>query len=124
MNDKECKFFTGISLQVFWSLVTALLAFIPQPRKFKMSSPNQILMVSMWLRLGLMFTELGQRFAVSRTTACDIFAAWMPHMASFKKLNSIMWLPRDTLQRIRPKSFAQNYPRATCIIDCTEIFLQ
>ena len=124
MNDKDCKFFTGISLKVFWALVTALLAYIPQPMKFKMSPPNQILMVLMRLRLGLMFTDLGQRFAVSRTTACDIFASWMPHMATFMKLNSIMWLPRDTLQRIRPKSFAQNYPRATCIIDCTEIYVQ
>jgi hypothetical protein len=36
----------------------------------------------------------------------------------------ISWLPRDTLNRIRPKSFHQNYPKATCIIDCTEVFVQ
>ena len=36
----------------------------------------------------------------------------------------IAWLPRDTLNRIRPKSFHQNYPKTTCIIDCTEVFVQ
>jgi len=124
MKAKDSAFFTGLSKDVFWALVHSLLAFLTQPMKFKMAPPDQILLVLMRLRLGLMFTDLGQRFAVSRSTACDIFASWVPVMARYMKLNSILWLPRDTLRRIRPLSFLENYPRATCIIDCTEIFVQ
>ena len=124
MDDKDAKFFTGLSKDVFWGFIAAVVALISHPMKFKMAVPNQILLVLMRLRLGLMFTDLGKRFGISQTTACEIFATWIPHMARFMKLNSILWLPRDTLKRIRPRSFADCYPRATCIIDCTEIFVQ
>lgn len=36
----------------------------------------------------------------------------------------IVWLPRVTLNRIRPKTFLKNYPKATCIIGSTEVFVQ
>ena len=124
MKDSDAKFFTGLSKDVFWGLVHSLLAFLAQPMKFKMAAPDQILLVLMSLRLVLMFTVLGKQFAISRSTAHDIFAARMPVMTQFMRKNVILWLPRDTLCRIKPKSFTENYPRAICIIDCTEIFVQ
>ncbi|XP_061564966.1 uncharacterized protein LOC133419652 isoform X2 [Cololabis saira] len=68
--------------------------------------------------------DLGKRFGISRSTACEIFTMWRPVLAKFMREKVIAWLPRDTLKRIRPQCFSENYPKATCIIDCTEIFVQ
>lgn len=51
-------------------------------------------------------------------------AMWRATLANFTRENLIFWLPRDTLNRVRPSSFLEHYPNATCIIDCTEIFVQ
>lgn len=53
-----------------------------------------------------------------------MFAMWRATLANFTRENLIFWLPRDTLNRVRPSSFLEHYPNATCIIDCTEIFVQ
>lgn len=124
LDDNDCRFFTGISIVSFWQLLHAITAFLPQSKTFKLALHDQLLLVLMRLRLSLMFTDLGKRFGMSRTTACDIFAFWRPILARFMNEKIIAWLPRDSLKRIRPQSFSENYPKATCIIDCTEIFVQ
>lgn len=123
-DDKDSRFFTGIHIASFWQLLFALTDFLPQPMTIKLAVHHQLLLVLMRLRLSLMFTDLGKRFGISRTTACEIFAVWRPILARFMKEKIIAWLPRDTLERIRPQSFSIHYPKATCIIDCTEIFVQ
>lgn len=124
LDDKDCRFFTGIGIACFWQLLYAVTAFLPQPKSFKLAVSDQLLLVLMRLRLSLMFTDLGKRFGISRSTACEIFAIWRSILARFMNEKIISWLPRDTLKRIRPQSFSLNYPKATCIIDCTEIFVQ
>ena len=124
LKDTTAKFYTGLSFHMFWAFVNALIMSVPSAPKFRLAIPDQILLLLMRLRLGLMFTDLGVRFKVSRTTACDIFNFWLPLAATYMKDNIIFWPSRDTLERIRPSSFASCYPKATCIIDCTEIFVQ
>uniref|UniRef100_A0A3B3I479 DDE Tnp4 domain-containing protein n=1 Tax=Oryzias latipes TaxID=8090 RepID=A0A3B3I479_ORYLA len=97
LNNKDLIFYTALCADSFWLLL---------------------------LRLGLLFTDLGKRFGVRKTTASEIFTFWRPILARFMREKVIVWLPRDTLNRIRPKTFNKNYPKATCIIDCTEVFVQ
>ena len=124
LDDSSVKFYTGLSKDVFWSFLNSLLMCITCVPKFRLPVHDQVLLVLMRLRLGLMFTDLGARFRVSRTTACDIFVSWLPEMAKYMRDNVIFWPTRDTLARIRPRSFLTSHPKATCIIDCTEVFVQ
>ena len=124
LNNKDFIFYTGVCADTFWQLLRALMIFCSHPLKSKLAIHNQLLLVLMRLRLGLLYTDLGKRFGVSRSTAFEIFTVWRPVLARFMREKVIVWLPRDTLNRIRPKSFSKNYPKATCIIDCTEVFVQ
>ena len=36
----------------------------------------------------------------------------------------VVWLPRETIRRTLPRSFQTSFPKTTCIIDCSEIFIQ
>uniref|UniRef100_A0A3P9JQ83 DDE Tnp4 domain-containing protein n=1 Tax=Oryzias latipes TaxID=8090 RepID=A0A3P9JQ83_ORYLA len=121
-NSRHFIFHTGLCADSFWLLLRAVLTFCSQPLNTRLAVHEQFLLVLMRLRLGLLFTDLGKRFGVSRTTASEIFTFWRPILARFMREKVIVWLPRDTLNRIR--TFNKNYPKATCIIDCTEVFVQ
>uniref|UniRef100_A0A8C7WVI2 Uncharacterized protein n=1 Tax=Oryzias sinensis TaxID=183150 RepID=A0A8C7WVI2_9TELE len=120
LNDKDFIFYTGLCADSFWLLLRAVLTFCSQPLNTKLAVHEKFLLVLMRLRLGLLFTDLGKRFGVSRTTASEKFTFWRPILARFMREKVIVWLPRDT----RPKTFNKSYPKATCIIDCTEVFVQ
>uniref|UniRef100_A0A3P9IVQ1 DDE Tnp4 domain-containing protein n=1 Tax=Oryzias latipes TaxID=8090 RepID=A0A3P9IVQ1_ORYLA len=124
LNNKDFIFYTGLCADSFWLLLRAILTFCSQPLNTKLAVHEQFLLVLMRLRLGLLFTDLGKRFGVSRTTASEMFTFWRPILARFMREKVIVWLPRDTLNRIRTKTFNKNYPKATCIIHCTEVFVQ
>uniref|UniRef100_A0A3B3HPB5 THAP-type domain-containing protein n=1 Tax=Oryzias latipes TaxID=8090 RepID=A0A3B3HPB5_ORYLA len=108
LNNKDFIFHTGLCADSFWLLLRAVLTFCSQPLNTKLAVHEQFLLVLMRLRLGLLFTDLGKRFGVSRTTASEIFTFWRPILARFMREKVIVWLPRDTLNRIRPKTFNKN----------------
>uniref|UniRef100_A0A3P9H6T7 DDE Tnp4 domain-containing protein n=1 Tax=Oryzias latipes TaxID=8090 RepID=A0A3P9H6T7_ORYLA len=122
LNNKDFIFHTGLCADSFWLLLRVVLTFCSQPLNTKLAVHEQFLLVLMRLRLGLLFTDLGKRFGVSSTTTSEIFTFWRPILARFVREKVIVWLPRDTLNRIR--TFNKNYPKASCIIDCTEVFVQ
>ncbi|XP_063045607.1 uncharacterized protein LOC134439634 isoform X2 [Engraulis encrasicolus] len=124
LDDKMSKVYTGLDIISFWQLFNTIIGFLPQSKTFELPVHDQLLLALMRLRLGLKFTDLGMRFGISRTTACDMFAMWRATLANFMRDKLIFWPPRDTLKRVRPSSFRDNYPNATCIIDCTEVFVQ
>lgn len=53
----------------------------------------------------------------------DMFNSWLDIMAEHLS-SCVIWLPRETIQRTMPSSFKDSFPRTTCIIDCSEIFIQ
>ncbi|KAM9307047.1 uncharacterized protein KZ484_000371 [Pholidichthys leucotaenia] len=124
LDSKYSKFYTGIDIDSFWKLLHALVALLPQPGTVRLAVPEQLLLVLTRLRLGLMFTDLGKRFGISRSTACDVFSLWRPVLAKFMRENVIAWLPRAALKRIRSQSFSWHCSQTTCIIARTEILVQ
>ncbi|XP_041862227.1 uncharacterized protein LOC121653081 [Melanotaenia boesemani] len=45
LDDKDCRFFTGIGIASFWQLLCAVTAFQPQIKSFKLAVHEQLLLV-------------------------------------------------------------------------------
>lgn len=84
---------------------------------------DQIISALIRLRVGITFQDVGRRFQISTQLASAIFSSWINIMAEHLT-SCVMWLPRDTIRRTLPSSFLETYPGTTCIIDCSEIFIQ
>jgi len=64
-----------------------------------------------------------QQFGVDITRVSKIFNHWINVM--FVELQPLVrWPQRDILRKTLPQCFKPQYSRATCIIDCSEIFIQ
>lgn len=90
--------------------------FFTTTRTIKLAVRHQLLLVLMRRHLGLMFTDLGKQFGISRTTAsCK---------AQGRKDNSLVAQRYSGKNKASELQCTVHYPKATCIIDCTEIFVQ
>lgn len=121
-SDHDSRFYTGLSLTVFMSLISNLSAF-GEHLPYKMNISDQILAVLLRLRLALTFEDISRRFGVSCQLISSIYQAWIEIMSQHLS-DCIVWLPRETIRRTLPKSFRESFPKTTCIIDCSEIFIQ
>lgn len=123
LNERSCKFYTGVSLSVFREICSCLCTKYEMRRRGPMSQNDTILLFFMRLRLGLLFEDLAIRFGVTQPTATRIFKFWLPRAAvAFKEL--VCWLPNEVIKATMPDSFKIDYPNTTCIIDGTELFIQ
>ncbi|XP_045211455.1 uncharacterized protein LOC123562943 [Mercenaria mercenaria] len=122
-NDNDSKFYTGLSLTMFMTLVSTLTKF-GKNLPYRISIPNQILLVQIRLRLALIFSDIGRRFGISHQLTSNIFNKWIDIMS--EQLSAlVVWLPRETIRRTLPASFKNLYPKTTCIIDCPKyIYIQ
>jgi hypothetical protein len=77
---------------------------------YKLSIPNQILLVLMRLRLALTFKDIGRRFNVSHQLASNIFHTWIDIMSK-ELCPLIAWLPREKIRSTLPASFRNSYPK-------------
>ena len=121
-SDTDARFYTGLNYTVLISLVTMLTPF-GKALSYKLNVADQILSALMRLRLGLNFHDIARRFSISRQLAASIFHSWIDIMA-VKLSECIVWLPRESIRRTLPSSFSDTYPKTTCIIDCTEVYIQ
>jgi hypothetical protein len=122
LNEKSCKFYTGLSLCVFVTLVSCMRKFSPNRIKC-MCEEDQLLVVLMKLRLGLLHNDLAYRFNVSSAAISLIFSSWLPVLSEQLK-QLIVWLPRDVIKATMPACFRKLHAKTTCIIDCSEVFIQ
>lgn len=90
--------------------------------KFALSAADQFLLVMMKLRLAVPLQDLPYRFRIGITVVSNIFHRWLDVMRELKQL--IVWpdhgIPRETL----PECFKPNYTSTTCIINCSEVFIE
>ncbi|XP_062609298.1 uncharacterized protein LOC134271054 [Saccostrea cucullata] len=114
--------YTGLPLKTFRTLLRVMES-LDNPLTFTMPVSDQVLLVLMKLRLNLLFADIANRFGISESHACNIFNQRLSFMAS-KLKNLIVWLPRETIRATMPKSFRENFPKTTVIIDCAETFIQ
>lgn len=97
MDDKVSKFHTGLDIVCFRELLKTIVAFLPQSKNFRLAVHEQLLLVLIRLRLGLMFTDLGVCFGISRTIACNMFAMWKTVLANF--MRKLFFGSLETLQK-------------------------
>ena len=122
-NDNEqTLFFTGIpSYDTFEALLNILLPIVKP--KFALSAADQFLLVMMKLRLAVSFQDLSYRFRIGITVVSNIFHRWLDVMSrELKQL--IVWPDRGILRETLSECFKLNYTRTTCIVDCSEVFIE
>lgn len=84
---------------------------------------EQLFAVLLRLRLGLLVTDISERFQISEGTFSKYFSTWICLLQ--KELKMLNPFPnRDIIDRTMPSSFKIKYPSTRIIIDCTEIFIQ
>jgi len=80
-------------------------------------------MVLMKLRQAMTNQDLGYRFRIHLTRVSKIFHLWIDSMVT--QLNLLVkWPDRGMIRNTLPDCFKPLYSRTTCIIDCSEIFIQ
>ena len=125
-NDEATKFYTGLpSWKVFQHLVAFLTVCCPKLKlsQAKLSPADGILLTLMRLRLNLRIEDLSYRFGIAVSSTGDIFHKWIDRMHAHLKF-LIKWPTQETCRTNMPQLFKDLYPRARCIIDCSEIFTE
>ena len=77
----------------------------------------------MKLRLALANDDLAYRFGITRNRVSQLFHEWVDMMSrELKQL--IVWPDQQIIRETLPQCFKSHYPRTTCIIDCSEVFIE
>ena len=123
-DDKQVHFYTGLpSYSVFVALLHLLVGVMSKHLSHGLSINDQFLLVLMKLRLAVPNQDLGYRFGISTSRVSQLFHEWIDVMArEFGQL--IRWPHRENIRKNLPDCFKPDYPKTTCIIDCSEIFIE
>lgn len=84
---------------------------------------DHLLLILMKLKLGLLNKDLAFRFKVTQQVISRIYRRWLPLIAETCK-HLIVWPERSVLRKHIPSCFARKFKNCTCVIDCTEIFIE
>ncbi|XP_026017886.1 uncharacterized protein LOC113018754 isoform X1 [Astatotilapia calliptera] len=120
-NDADALLYTGIALETFNILVSTLEGC--DDNEFTMPVRDQVLMTLMKLKSNRVIGDLSRQFRISQSMASKIILHWLDKLEEvFRPL--IPWLPKETIKATMPAAFKKTFPNTTCIVDCSETFLQ
>jgi len=124
LTEENTNFYTGLpNLNIFMALLTIMKTVIPNGKFKFLPAADQLLLVLMRLRLGLLHTDLADRFLIKESLSRQIFRYWIPQISS--KLSLLLaFIPNSLVQKSMPMNIRLRYPKLRCIIDCTEIFTE
>ncbi|XP_064462707.1 uncharacterized protein LOC135373434 [Ornithodoros turicata] len=89
-------------------------------RKRKLSPENELFLVLVRLRLGLLEADLAHRFSITQSTVSRICTSWINFL--YVKLSALpLWPPREVINATMPPQFAEKYASTRVILDATEI---
>ena len=89
----------------------------------KLSHGDELLLVCIKLRLSMPHEDLSYRFRIAVSSVSKIFHCWIDDMS--RELHRLIcWPDRTKIRQTLPDCFKPMYSHATCIIDCSEIFLE
>ena len=120
-NDEKTNFYTGLpSWSVFQKIFNFLSPHFAPSRSLPLE--DELIMVLMRLRLGLLLEDLSARFGVTASFVSRCFQKWLEVM--YHRLNFLIkWPMREVIKENMPPALKQLYPNCICIIDCSEIFI-
>ncbi len=124
-DDDQTHFYTGLpSYTVFTSLLSLLSKLISaQSTGCCLSTGDQLLLFFMKLRLALPHQDLAYRFGIHMTKVTRVFHCLLD--ITSRELNRLIhWPDRGIIRRTLPECFKKQYCRTTCIIDCSEVFIE
>ncbi|CAC5403784.1 unnamed protein product [Mytilus coruscus] len=94
----------------------------PGPSR-NLSRYNEFLITLLKIKLALPSFLLADIFGILESRVSQFFSTWINFMNTvFTPL--LKWPNSKKVRKHLPKSFRTTFPKTTCIIDCTEIFIQ
>ena len=121
-NDEKTRFYTGLPA---WAVFLHLFLFlaVPSTTVTKLVPENELFLVLVRLRLGLLVEDLATRFCVTKSFVSRVFQKWLDVM--YIRLSFLIaWPERDMCKQNMPMCFKEAYPNCRCVIDCSEIFIE
>lgn len=146
-SDESVKFYTGIpSLSCFTLLLNTVLPYAEKMkywdknkcqlsyyqtdlqkkkpgRKRYLQVNEELILVLMRLKLGLLERHLADIFAVTKSTVSRVYITWVQFLALTFKGSLLRWPSKEEINAHMPASFSK-YPGTRVIIDCTEFFIE
>ena len=117
-NNKRCKAFTGISLNLFNQILKGLEGKFKN--SYKMGPEDQLCLFYFKVKTNLTNGPLATVFVVEEQLVSTIFKHMVDILFEFSK-DHLYWLSKSEVKRTMPKSFRKHFPDIRVIIDATEI---
>ena len=124
-DDDQTHFYTGLpSYADFNSLLSLLSQMISaQFTGCCLSAGDQLLVLLIKLRLALPHQYLAYRFGIHITKVTKVFHCLLE--ITSRELNCLIhWPDRGMIRHSLRKCFKQQYCHTTCIIDCSEVYIE
>ncbi|GFU44215.1 putative isl2eu-2 adi [Trichonephila clavipes] len=123
-NAKAFNFYTKIqNVAFFTALLNLVLSGWKPLTNTSLEYSEQLLLVFMKLRLGLLHEDFAFRFKISKSAASSIFKEWVRRLAEVLKKHIRVPSKQQYRRRVPAKFLKENWSRVTALIDCSEIFI-
>ncbi|XP_064462246.1 uncharacterized protein LOC135372681 [Ornithodoros turicata] len=87
------------------------------------SVEEQLIIVLITLRVGLLERDLAFRYDVNLGYVSELCSFWTEFLSNYLEQTPI-WPSRETVNDFMPEVFKESYPTTRIILDCTELFIE